>query len=371
MRIGIDGRELLSQRTGVGRYLAALCTQWLELSHEHHDFVVYSPHTGNDIAVLGPPFVHIRPRSFLHQPVVGTPGTWWEQVQLPLRANNDALDVFFAPGYSAPLRLEMPCVMTMHDVSFTAHPEWFRWREGLRRRWLATQSMVRATAVLTVSDFSRHEIIRWFDLPQNCVHVVRHGIDSSSMSTDRSSSQDPLVLYVGSLFNRRHLPTLIRAFGKVLTAVPDAKLAIVGADRTYPKQDLASIAKQSDVGDRMTLHAYIHENELVKMYRRAHVFVFLSEYEGFGLPPLEALAAGVPIVLADTPVTRELFDGAALLVPCLNVAATADAIVSLLRDDDLRRRQHASAASLLPSFDWKRAAQDTLMVLEEAARAGR
>ena len=138
MRIGIDGRELVGQRTGVGRYLAALCTEWLE--SQDHEYVVYTPQTSDGTATLGPPFADRNASSFRHRAVAGPPGTWWEQVHLPRAANRDSLDVFFAPAYSTPMRLSAPCVVTMHDVSFEAHPEWFRWREGLRRRWLAASA---------------------------------------------------------------------------------------------------------------------------------------------------------------------------------------------------------------------------------------
>ena len=370
MRIGIDGRELLNQRTGVGRYLAALCAQWLTLPDQDGiEFLVYTPTRDGGLADLGPPFDDAPPGSFQHRPIAGHPGTWWEQVQLPTVANQDALDVFFAPAYSASLRLAASTVVTMHDVSFAAHPEWFRWREGVRRRWLARQTMARARTVITVSDFSRGEILRYFDVPPSQVHVVRSGIQARSARPQEATGA--LVLYVGSVFNRRHLPTLIRALPKVRTLVPDAELAIVGTDRTHPRQDLAALAVHTGVRDHVTLRAYVTEDELVALYDQARVFVFLSEYEGFGLTPLEALAAGVPIVVAETPVAHELYAEAALYVPATDVAATADAVIALLTDASLRARQRDHARAVLQRFTWARAARETLAVLEEAARASR
>lgn len=367
MRIGIDGRELLGQRTGVGRYLAALCTEWVDNPDHGHHFVVYTP-TAPDLEALGPPFVDRQTSAFTHRLVAGHPGTWWEQIQLPRVANRDRLDLFFAPAYSAPLRLDIPCVMTMHDVSFAAHPEWFRWREGARRRWLASQAMTRAAAVLTVSEFSRDEIVRCFDVPRDRVHVVRHGIQHRPSGPPAADGSRRLVLYAGSIFNRRHLPTLIRAFAKIARDVPDIELTVVGANRTYPSQDLTDVARRRGIHDRMTLHAYVPDDTLDALYERAAVFVFLSEYEGFGLPPLEAMAAGVPVVVGDTPVAREIYGEAALRVPPADVTATADAISRLLGDAALRTRQRAHADALLPTFRWERAARETLSVMETAAR---
>ena len=370
MRIGIDGRELLNQRTGVGRYLAALCGQWIARPPSGNvEFVLYTSAAGQDLAALGPPFDDTPPTLFSHRPVAGRPSTWWEQVQLPATANRDGLDVFFAPAYSAPLRLAVPTVVTMHDVSFAAHPEWFRWREGARRRWFAQQSMARASVVIAVSNFSRAEILEHFSLTSSRIRVVRSGIEKRRSSVRRAPGSR--ILYVGSILNRRHLPTLIRAMRKVRTRVPDATLTIVGDDRTYPKQDLAALIAHTGAGDHVNLRAYVSEGELAALYDLASAFAFLSEYEGFGLTPLEALAAGVPIVVAETRVARELYQEAATYVPVADVLATADALVAVLTDGGLRSQQQDCARAVLRRFDWARAARDTLSALTEAAQVAR
>lgn len=371
MRIGIDGREFLEHRTGVGRYLGSLCEQWLRLKCGQHEFVIYSPLPGDDLSALGPPFTEKTSGLFHHQSVAGRPGTWWEQIQLPLAVHRDQIDVFFAPAYSAPIQLSIPYVITMHDVSFAAHPEWFRWREGLRRRLLASHAMTHAKAVITVSNFSKTEIIRCFDVPAEQVHVIHHGSPPELSSVSAYEIPTPLILYVGSIFNRRNLPTLIKAFAKVQAVIPDAQLAIVGANHTYPKQDLETIVDQNDVGNQVNLYEYVTDNKLSTLYRQARVFVFLSEYEGFGLPPLEALSVGVPIILGDTAVAREIYGDASLFVPHTNVAAVAETITTLLGNNAVRSRQQSRASELLPSFSWERSAQNTLAVLENAARSRR
>ena len=114
------------------------------------------------------------------------------------------------------------------------------------------------------------------------------------------------MLFVGSVFNRRRLPATITAFAAATASRPEARLVIAGADRSYPALDLAGLATEAGVGARVELKQYVSEEDLTSLYGRAAVFVFLSEYEGFGLTPLEALSAGVPIVVLDTPVAREL-----------------------------------------------------------------
>lgn len=367
MRIGIDARELIGKRTGVGRYLADLCAEWLHLPEATgHHFVLYSPLAGRDPAVLGAPFRGSSAPAFEHRSIRGQPGTWWEQVRLPPAANRDEIDVFFAPAYSAPLRLRAPVVVTMHDVSFAAHPEWFGRREGRRRRWLARRTARRARQVIAVSEFSRREIVNYLGISADRIAVVWSGVRARAARPD--ADRDPLVLYVGSIFNRRHIPELIRAFRLVADAIPDARLAIVGDNRTHPRQDPESLAAEARIRDRIAVMSYVSEDDLANLYARARVFVFLSEYEGFGMTPLEALSAGVAVVAADTPVARELYGDAAQLVSPTAVDEIGAAVAALLGDAQARRRAQERAAHLLPRFSWDRTAKETLRLIERAAR---
>ena len=366
MRIGIDGRELLQKPTGVGRYLFELCDAWCHSDRaRHHEFIFYTP--GNKpLSLLGTELNFTEEKKIRHKSVPGTGGTWWEQTALRAAVIRDNVDVFFAPAYSAPLRLAIPTVVTIHDVSFLAHPEWFNWKEGLRRRWLTDRSINQAEVVISVSKFTRAEILRLYNISPQRVHVVLSGITSlSPILADNDVT--PRILFVGSIFNRRHLPVLIRAFAKVRRSFPDAELTIVGDNRTHPKQDLTAAILVENLETSVSLQSYVSEAQLAQLYQQATVFVFLSEYEGFGLTPFEAMSAGVPVVVADTPVARELYEDAALFVPIANVNATADAIQTLFTDVTVRERQRQLASTLLKNFSWTKAANETLQVLELAA----
>lgn len=363
MRIGIDGRELLGKRTGVGRYLAALCREWAT-SAAGHEFLIYLP---APVETAPAEVQHLVARGGGRLDVRVVPGrasTAWEQFRLPAVANRDRLDVFFAPAYSAPLALRCPVVVAMHDVSFAAHPEWFSWREGLRRRWLARRAARRARTVLTFSEFSRSELVRHLGLDDAAVRVIPHGIVPPPV---RGGEREPLVLFVGSIFNRRRVPDLIEAFASVVRSVPEAQLAIVGENRTYPPQDLGGLVRRLGLSERARLLSYVPDGELAALYGRARVFAFPSEYEGFGFTPLEALAAGVPPVLADTPVARETCGEAACYVRRGDVDALACALATLLRDERARAAVLARAPAVLARYSWARAARETLTVLLDAA----
>jgi glycosyltransferase involved in cell wall biosynthesis len=352
MRIGIDAREIVGQATGVGRYLAGLLTEWAATgATARHEFFLYA-HAP----------IPSAPRQFTARIVPGTSGTWWQQVALPAAARRDTLDVFFAPHYTSPLRLTMPTVVVLHDVSFFAHPEWFRTREGIRLRTLSRISARRARAVITVSQFSRREIAEYLGVPDARIHVIPQGIPvrSASGTFDRGAR----LLYVGSIFNRRHVLDLIRAFARVARVHPDAELDIVGDNRSYPYEDITAAIDREELGERIRWHRYATDDDLNRLYGRARAFAFLSEYEGLGMTPLEALSAGVPPVLLDTAIARESCGDAALYVRPGDLTAVSLAIERLLFDDSTHDALLAAAGGALAKYDWSRAARETLALLD-------
>ena len=358
MRIGVDGRELRGQPTGVGRYLQRLLREWgLSAEARTHQFSIYSP----DAAIALPPDLEgevVR--------VKGAGGTRWEQGALASALRRDRPDVFFAPGYSGPLLTAIPSVVAMHDVSFAAHPEWFRPREGWRRRLLARATARRAHTVLTISAFSRDEIVRYLGVPSDRVRVIYLGVDPASVEAAR----DPLVLFVGTMFNRRHVPTLVQAFAEVAATRPDLRLELVGTNRTYPLQDIAAIAHEAGVGARVAVRDYVSDAELARLYSHASVFAFLSEYEGFGLTPLEAMASGAVPVVLDTAVAREIYGDAAIRVASPDVSLVASALQAALDDQSAQRTAALAAApKILSRYRWADTAAQTLSVLAEAARS--
>ncbi len=364
MRIGIDARELCGHVTGVGRYLSGLLTEWTaESGARHHEFVLYAHDS------IG---VTLDTRQFALRVVAGRGGTRWEQQQLPAALRRDHLDVFFAPGYTAPLLVRIPLVVAIHDASFAAHPEWFPAREGLRRRLLTRRVAAQARAVTTLSEFSKRELIDLLQVPEARIHIIRPGVfyPGAAGLDERPRVPglvpDARVLYVGSILNRRHVPDLIRAFGQLARTHREVSLDLVGDNRSHPHEDIvATIARQRANG-RIRWHRYVTDAELMDLYRGARAFAFLSEYEGLGLTPLEALAAGAPPVLLDTPVARESCGEAALYVPRGDVGAVTDALGRVLFDEHTRRRLLDAAPATLARYDWARAARETLAVIEGA-----
>lgn len=362
LTIAVDARELAGHPTGVGRYLLELVQRWTVRPDARSRRLMLYSHAALACDVPHVDDVRVMP---------GAGETLWEQTTLARAVRQDAPDVLFAPAYTAPLAIDVPVVLTIHDLSFEAHPEWFTWREGVRRRLLTRLSARKAAVVLTVSRFSAAEIGERLGVPRERVRVVYHGIDRRPQRpTAPHDGAQPLVLYVGSLFSRRRIGDLLDAFARVVESIPDARLTVVGDNRTVPREDPRAMAEALGVGDRVSVASYLPDPALADLYSRASAFVFVSDYEGFGLTPLEALAAGVPIVVADTPISHEIYGEAALFVPPGEVPALAAAIRRLLADETARASALAPAAAVLARYSWDRAAGETLAAIEDAARPG-
>ncbi len=365
MQIAIDARELCGKPTGVGRYVACLLQAWDRLPEAAaHRFVLYAPAftARSAVRALALAATNLRVET---RAVPGGSGTWWEQFHLARALRRDRPDVLFAPAYTAPLAAGVPVVLTVHDLSFVAHPEWFPVRTGIRQRLLATLAARRARHVLTDSEFSRGEIVTRLGVARDRVSVIPLGLSRPSAlpQAARAVAREPMVLFVGSIFNRRHLPELIRAVADLAVRRPDVRLEIVGDNRTFPRQDLERLCTEAGITHRTTIRSYVADDVLADLYARAGIFVFLSDYEGFGLTPLEALASGVPILVGDTPVAREVYGTAGAYVATTDPAAVAAGAERLLFDTAARAAILANAPEVLARYSWERAGRSTLAAL--------
>ena len=296
-------------------------------------------------------------------------------MRLPAAARGDGLDVFFAPAYSCPLALAVPRVTTVHDMSFFSLPEDFGLLDGMRRRTLVAASIEASRRVLAVSDFTRREIAARFPAAASRTVVTPHGADDDlAPPPDRETARrrlgvrGPMALTVGTILNRRCLPVLFQAAASLRRAWPDLTLEVVGENRTHPFLDLDALARRTGLDGAAQVSGFVDEAGLADRYAAADVAVFLSEYEGFGLPALEAMARGVPVVTSTAPALGEVFAGAALLVDPHDAPAVAQAVGRIWRDGALRADLIARGRALAARHSWGECARLTRDALEAAAR---
>ena len=367
LRIGVDARELQGRPTGVGRYLRNLVRG---LTEEHGDtvvaFVVGQPPADR---VLEHPLVEVRPLRRMR------PGLAWQQLSLPPSVRTNTLDVFFAPAYTCPWFLGIPCVTTVHDLSFFALPEDFAWLDGVRRRVTVAASIRASARVIAVSDFTRREIVSRFPAAADRVVTIPHGSDDDlppapgrDEARARLGLRGPLVLTVGTVFGRRRLPVLLRAVSRLRARFPGLRLDVVGDVRAHPPFDGPALARRLGLQDCVSFSGFVDEAGLADRYASANAAVFLSAYEGFGLPALEAMARGVPVVVSDRPALNEIFGEAALVAPLEDEQAIADAIARLLLDERLRETLLHRGRTLAARHSWTVTARRTHEALLAAAR---
>jgi glycosyltransferase involved in cell wall biosynthesis len=363
---GIDGRELQGRSTGTGRYLRSLLRHWRETGDR---FVIYFNGAPPAEPLLAHPRVVARPLGD-----VPVRGLVWQERRLPAAARADGLDVFFSPAYSCPLSLDLPRVTAVHDLSFFSLPQDFALLDAMRRRLLVSRSIAASRFVLACSDFTRREIAARFPAHADRVVTVPLGADDDLVTPPpRSEARARLgvagefVVTVGAILNRRRLPELLRAFARVRRVLPSVVLDVVGENRTHPRRDLGALARRLGLERAVRFSGFVEERDLADRYAAADAAVFLSDYEGFGLPAVESAVRGLPVVASREPSLGEVLGDAALLVDPRDERAIADALVRVLTDEslrsDLRERGHALASR----YSWATAAARTRDVLHRAA----
>ena len=371
MIIGVDARELQGRPTGTGRYLRSLIRAWTSEDSDDRIVAYFNGPTPDDAALLAP---RVTCRSLAPRPVRGL---LWQEHLLPRALRQDRIAVFFAPAYTCPLGTTVPRVTTVHDLSFFAVPQDFRWLDGLRRRLLVGASVRASRRIVAVSAFTKREITSRFPDAAARVREIPHGPDDDlppppprHEARDRLGVSGPFVLTVGTVLNRRRLPVVIQAVALVSRRHPGLILEVVGDNRTHPPQDLTRLAKRVGLSGRFRLSGFVSDRDLVVRYAAADVAVFLSDYEGFGLPALEAAARGVPLVVSTRPSLGEIFAQAALTVEPTDPDAVALALDRALVDAPTRARLQAEGLALAARHSWARTASLTRQALVEAV-AGR
>jgi len=350
--IGIDGRELEGKPTGVGNYLSNIL-QEIELPPDFKIQLFFKNEIPSDLL---PPRV--------------------EPVLLPSKKNNLAwlhtilsseirrrnIQLFFSPTANCVPFFSGIQTAAVHDLSYYNHPEWFTPRERWVRKISTRYAVHKARRIYVLSGHVREEIMQRFGISSNKLLMIPIGvrkkrIDPETRRILRESygfGSTRMVLYVGSIFQRRHLPVLIQALAKLDS---DVKLVVIGENRTFPHLDLQEIARKCSVESRVILLEYASAKIVEDYYRMADVFVYLSTYEGFGIPPLEAMSYGIPVILSRTPAMDEIYQYSALFIPSITAGAVADCLRACLTDDQLREQLIESGLAQVDRSRWSDSAK--------------
>lgn len=290
-----------------------------------------------------------------------------EHLFLPLALRRIGADLFHSPHYVLPLLTRCPSVVTIHDVIHLLFPQYLPSRSAVHyARYMIGRALKRARLVMTVSNASKRDILGFFDVDESKIRVIPNGIDAAlteeleDAAVDRIRQRFQLTgrnaLFVGNIKPHKNVERLIGAFAKLREdpAYADVTLVVVGDEISkYPS--LRRAVERHRVRANVRFFGFVPERTLVGLYRAADIFVFPSLYEGFGLPPLEAMANGTPVVTSAISSLPEVVGDAALTVDPYNIDEIADAMRSLLSDVPLRERLIAAGRERASLFAWEKA----------------
>jgi glycosyltransferase involved in cell wall biosynthesis len=270
--------------------------------------------------------------------------------------------LFFSPGYNAPVGWPKPFVFTLHDLNHLCVPENSNALKRAYYQLVIKPACHRAAFVLTVSEYSRREIAAWAGIDERRVVNVGNGVGEPFSAIGLKHDPGfPYLLYVGSHKSHKNLARLVKAYG-ISGVRRDVRLVMTGT----PSPALRAEMNESHLGEYVQFLGTVHNEDLAKLYRGAVGFVFPSLYEGFGLPPLEAMACGTPVLTSNVCSIPEVVGNAGVLVDPLNVEAIANGIRCLVENADMRAKLRRSGLLRAQEFSWNQTARKTAEVLEQA-----
>ena len=362
LRVGIDAHMVGGQETGNETYVKGLVDGLMKIAPDALDCVIFN---------IASPWTPANGRMHFQKLATGNPLVRLG-LELPIRSALDHIDVLHMT-YSSPLWTPSRVVLTVHDICYATHPEWFSARDVRVLSVMVPRSIAHAAHVITVSHQARKEIIERYGVPEAKISAIPNGpgLNAPSSTDDEARAQVaasgidpglPYVLSVGNLQPRKNIGRLIEAFRRLPA---ELHLVIVGP-KHYRAEDVIA-AGGADSG-RIHFTGYVSDRELASIYQCSVAFIMPSLYEGFGLPVLEAMSRGIPVASSNAGALPEVCGDAAVMFDPLDVDAMTDAINRVVGDQDLRRRLAEAGKARAAAFSWEKTATLTLQVYERARR---
>lgn len=363
LRVGFDGRTLVSPASGVRRYVHSLFGAITNM--------VSAP----EIISIGAPPGVAMPLRVKNTPVMSFLPTnlGWTTVSIPIGCKRAGVDLFHAPAYTAPFWGKQLVVLTIHDCSYERHPEWYPYRNDPIRRLFYRKCARSADVIITDSTFSKREIVAAYDIEPDRVSVIPLAAADVFCPVEVTgesyrSAIRPFLLHVGDLHVRRDLKVALIALAEVrrVYRIPDLRLILVGRDGGA-EDDIKHMAARLGVSDAVERRESISDTDLTTLYREAAALIYPSRYEGFGLPLVEAMACGTPVIASCAGATPEVVGNAAVLVEPGDIDGYVRAVHRILTDDEFCFEKRRASVSRSSNFSWERTATRTVEVYRSVA----
>jgi glycosyltransferase involved in cell wall biosynthesis len=369
MRIGVNALYLIPGGVGGTEiYLRSLLRALARIDRENRYTIFTNRETAGEITPNAPNFETHR---------TGVPGrvrparVLYEQLALPFAARG--CDVLWNPGFTAPLLAPEACVTVFHDLQHKTLPQHFRWFELPFWNFFLWGSVRRARKLIAVTEFTRGDVLRFYQVDPAKVHVVPHGVDdefgaiAERRARGGAAELSRELLCVSTLHPHKNLTALVRVFARFHAAHPGFRLTLAGM-RGFAASEVDAEVARLGLSEWVRVTGWIPRGELLRLFERAWAFVYPSTFEGFGMPVLEAMAAGIPTVASSIPALREVAGEAALLVDPAKEDDLLAALESACFDEGVRSRLVQAGPRRAERFSWTAAAEQTLGVLRAAAQ---
>ena len=376
MRIGIDYTPAVMQGAGIGRYTRELVGALLELDTKNQYRLLYC-YPGDDRPdPFFPKLPNVTERPLPIKERMLT--ILWHRMQLPVPVElfSGPLDVFYAPNFVIPPTRHAKPVLTVHDLSYLLVPECHTPELRAYLEKTVPRSLARASIILADSYTTKNDLIVLLDVPAEKIEVVYSGVSAAyTPVTDPARRQQvrerygldrPFILMLGTVEPRKNIARLIQAYDKLRREEDIPHILVIAGKRGWVSDEIYATPGKLGIDEHVMFLDYVAEADLPALYSAADLFAYPSLYEGFGLPPLEAMACGTPVVCSNTTSLPEVVGDAALTVDPRNTDAIAGAMHSVLTDYDLREQMIARGLHQASQFTWQAAASKLPAIFQRA-----
>lgn len=371
MRIGIDARMI--DNTGIGRYLRNLLIQLARIDTRSEYVVFVNRNNSRVVTQNNVMFVPLH----IAVPLYSLREQYW----LPWEIRRWQPDLMHYPNFDLPLLRWSPYVVTIHDLIYYLYPDQCPSRAAhYYAGFMIKHAVAHARIVMTDSEYSKQDLIKHFAVPARKIRVVFPAADAQCCPRSVEEAHaivraqygitQPYILYVGKQHPYKNIATMLRAYA-VYGDIYDNFQMVIAGKKDERQKELYQLAETLNLGNRIIFTDFVKEETLFDLYRGARLFVFPSRYEGFGLPPLEAMACGVPVVCSNAASLPEVVGDAAIQVDPNNVRGFADAMQSVLTDQTQWEMLRQNGLRQARQFSWETAARQLLQVYEDALDAER
>jgi glycosyltransferase involved in cell wall biosynthesis len=295
----------------------------------------------------------------------------WEQISFPMLAKNQHLDLLHSLHYTMPLAYPGRTVVTFHDMTFFLFPHHHTLPKRFFFRFFIRASSRQAVALIADSESTRQDAIRLVGVSPGKIFTIQLGVtqefqpiqDKTILWQARQKYQLPerFLLYVGTIEPRKNLPILLQAYASVADQMPDHRLVVVGP-QGWMVENIVQKSGQLNISDKVHFTGYVEQADLPLIYNLADVFIYPSVYEGFGLPVLEAMACGTPVITSNVSSMPEIVGDAGVLLAPNNPEVLAQSLLELINDPMYRQRLSILGRERAAAFTWKRTAEKTINV---------